>query len=130
VGDCCTDDTEQVVESVGDPRVTFVNLPVNSGEQAAPNNRGVAMARGRYVAFLNQDDLYFPDHLSRAVEELERSGADIVWVPCASILPATRRRAVGGLLGSGAVGRSADPPQRQWLLAARLLLRFVVGAPA
>ena len=89
MGDCCTDDTEQVVESVGDPRVTFVNLPVNSGEQAAPNNRGVAMARGRYVAFLNQDDLYFPDHLSRAVEELERSGADIVWVPCASILPAT-----------------------------------------
>ena len=39
---------------VDDDRISFVNLPTNSGQQAAPNNRGVAMARGRYVAFASQ----------------------------------------------------------------------------
>lgn len=64
VGDACTDDTEDVVRSFGDPRVRFVNLAVNSGEQATPNNEGVRLARGEYVAFLNHDDLWTRDHLA------------------------------------------------------------------
>ncbi|MEA2703250.1 MAG: hypothetical protein QOD63_1195 [Actinomycetota bacterium] len=89
VGDACTDDTEQVVAAFDDRRITFVNLSTNSGDQAVPNNEGVRRARGRYVAFLNQDDLYFPDHLARCIDELERTGADLVWVPCAAIRPTT-----------------------------------------
>jgi glycosyltransferase involved in cell wall biosynthesis len=89
VGDACTDDTGQVVAGFGDPRVTFANLTTNSGDQAVPNNDGLRRARGRYVAFLNQDDLFFPDHLGRCIDELERTGADLVWVPCAAIRPST-----------------------------------------
>src|SRR3954447_7291706 len=33
VGDACTDDSEQVVESFGDPRIRWENLPVNHGDQ-------------------------------------------------------------------------------------------------
>ena len=83
VGDHCTDDTEACVASFTDPRVRFVNLPHRSGDQSAPNNCGLNLARGRYIAFLNHDDLYLPDHLEVAVRALEQGSADLVWVPCA-----------------------------------------------
>jgi glycosyltransferase involved in cell wall biosynthesis len=81
VGDGCTDDTEQCVAAFRDPRIRFENLPRNSGGQAAPNNRGIALARGRYLAFLNQDDLFLPHHLAACVAELDAGRADLVWVP-------------------------------------------------
>jgi glycosyltransferase involved in cell wall biosynthesis len=89
VGDGCTDDTAEEVASFGDGRIRFVNLPRRSGDQSLPHNHGVALARGRYIAFLNHDDLYLPDHLATCVAELDRSGADLVWAACANLLPAT-----------------------------------------
>ncbi|MEA2572020.1 MAG: hypothetical protein QOI24_4021 [Acidobacteriota bacterium] len=83
VGDACTDDTEERVASFGDPRIRFVNLPRNSGGQSAPNNHGITLARGDYVAFLNHDDFYLPDHLTACVAELDRGEADLVWVAAA-----------------------------------------------
>ena len=71
VGDACTDDTEAVVRSFADPRMRFVNLPVNSGDQAVPNNEGVRLARGRYLAFLNHDDLWTREHLEIATRALD-----------------------------------------------------------
>jgi glycosyltransferase involved in cell wall biosynthesis len=79
VGDACTDDTAAVVAGFHDPRITFFNLPVNCGSQHGPNNEGVRRARGRYLAYLNHDDLWFPDHLARALAELETTGADLVY---------------------------------------------------
>ncbi len=87
VGDHCTDDTAAVVAGFADPRVTFVNLPENVGEQSGPNNEGVRRARGRYLAFLNHDDLYFPDHLATAVAACEDLSADLVWSPLLVPLP-------------------------------------------
>ncbi len=79
VGDACTDDTGHVVESIGDPRVRWHNLPGNCGEQSGPNMEGTRRARGKYLAFLNHDDLWLPDHLELAVRALETSGADLVF---------------------------------------------------
>jgi glycosyltransferase involved in cell wall biosynthesis len=79
VGDACTDDTAEVVRSFEDSRIRFVNLPENWGEQSRPNNEGVAVTRGRYVSFLNHDDLWFPDHLERALAALERGDAGMVF---------------------------------------------------
>ena len=83
VGDACTDDTSACVESFADPRIRYVNLAVNCGDQSGPNNHGISLARGRYIAFLNHDDLYLPDHLATCVTALDSGGADLVWVPCA-----------------------------------------------
>jgi glycosyltransferase involved in cell wall biosynthesis len=77
VGDCCTDETEEVVRSFDDPRIIWRNLPVNSGNQAFPNQVGLEMARGQVVAYMNHDDLWFPDHLETLQAEI-RSGHDIV----------------------------------------------------
>ena len=60
VGDHCTDDTPSVISSLADERIRFINLERNSGQQATPNNVGVAAARGEYIAFLNHDDVWLP----------------------------------------------------------------------
>lgn len=91
VGDGCTDESAAVVAAAGDPRVQFINLPENAGEQSAPNNEGLRRARGQYVAFLNHDDMYFPDHLETAVRCLEDERADFVWSPLLVALPADER---------------------------------------
>jgi glycosyltransferase involved in cell wall biosynthesis len=78
IGDGCTDDSEAIVQAFNDPRLQWINLAANSGSQAAPNNEGLRRARGRYVAFLGHDDLWFPWHLSTLMGHLESTGADLV----------------------------------------------------
>jgi glycosyltransferase involved in cell wall biosynthesis len=79
VDDAGTDDAADVVARFEDARIRFTKLAVNIGEQSGPNNEGLRQARGRYIAFLNQDDLWLPDHLDTLIRELEESGADLVF---------------------------------------------------
>lgn len=81
VGDACTDGTEALLRSLGDPRLRFVNRARNFGEQSGPNNDGLALARGELVAYLNHDDLWLQDHLMSLVAELDALGADLVYAP-------------------------------------------------
>jgi glycosyltransferase involved in cell wall biosynthesis len=66
-----------VVAELGDPRVRAVVLPSRQGEQSRPNSVGLALATTPYVALLNHDDLWLPDHLERALMRLAVSGADL-----------------------------------------------------
>jgi glycosyltransferase involved in cell wall biosynthesis len=79
IGDGCTDDSEAVTASFGDPRIHWHNLPTNSGHQSAPNNAGLELARGRYIAYLGHDDLWMPNHLERLVQQIEQTGADVAY---------------------------------------------------
>src|SRR5687767_378171 len=78
VGDACTDGSDIVVAALGDPRFHWTNLPQNSGSQAGPNNEGTRRARGRFVAYLGHDDLWFPWHLETLVETASGEGASFV----------------------------------------------------
>ncbi len=87
IGDGCTDGSEEVVSALNDSRLNWLNLPANLGNQSEPNNEGLRRARGRYVAFIGHDDLWFPWHLGRLVAHMEKAGADLVHDLAASIGP-------------------------------------------
>ena len=76
IGDGCTDGSAAIVESLEDPRFRWANLERNTGSQAAANSVGLAMARGRWVAYLGHDDLWFPWHLALLVQTIESGRAD------------------------------------------------------
>lgn len=81
VSDGATDDTLAQVPR-DDPRVGCIGLPSNSGSQSAPNNVGVAAARGRYIAYLGHDDIWMPDHLEELARVIE-DGCDVAVSGCA-----------------------------------------------
>ena len=87
IGDACTDDSERIVRELGDSRLNWFNRSVNSGSQSGPNNEGLRRARGRYVAYLGHDDLWFPWHLGGLVNFIERAGVDLVYSLSARIVP-------------------------------------------
>lgn len=80
IGDACTDNTEEVVNGfTNDPRVHWYNLPVNSGYQSKPNNEGIKRARGEYIAYLNHDDIWLPNHLEALVGHMQQTNDDIAF---------------------------------------------------
>jgi glycosyltransferase involved in cell wall biosynthesis len=76
VGDHCTDESEAVVNSIGDSRVRWINLPKSAGHQSGPNNEGLRQGVGELVAYLGHDDLWLPRHLELAIGNID-GGADL-----------------------------------------------------
>lgn len=79
VGDQCTDDTADVVASFDDPRIRYVALTRNTGEQAGPNNVGIALAQAPLIAFCNHDVIWLPHHLELLHETMLVEDADMVF---------------------------------------------------
>jgi glycosyltransferase involved in cell wall biosynthesis len=75
VGDHCTDNTEEVVKQIDDPRIRFVNLPKRDKRYpegvdihwfagpVVPANHALDMIQGKWIARLDDDDIWAPDHL-------------------------------------------------------------------
>ncbi len=61
-----------------EPRVRLIRRDVNGGPAAA-RNTGVAHARGRYLAFLDDDDCFTPERLAVALEGLQRAPIALCW---------------------------------------------------
>ena len=75
VNDRSPDDLDAAMAPwLADERVVYVTNEENMGA-AKSRNRAVAMARGRYVAFLDSDDIWLPGKLKKQLEILEDSGS-------------------------------------------------------
>jgi glycosyltransferase involved in cell wall biosynthesis len=85
VGDACTDDSEEIVKSFNDSRIKWHNLDKNYGGQAIPNNIGIEMAKGEYIAHLGHDDIWHPKHLELLLEA--STGESFLHSLCISIGP-------------------------------------------
>ena len=71
VDDCSTDRSVAEIQAIRDARVRFIPLSVNSRRPAVPRNRGVELAQGKYIAFLDADDRWLPGKLEKQVAFME-----------------------------------------------------------
>lgn len=90
---------DDLVASFNDPRLILLDRRENRGK-AFSLNQALQHARGKYVAYLDDDDRYYPSHLARLVDALETDDncqaayADLYKVHC-RVLPDGRRQVLG-----------------------------------
>ncbi len=79
IDDGSTDASVAIIRSHAerDGRIALIETAERRGPGAA-RNRGLAVARGDWIAILDSDDLMHPERLARLVECASRTGADIV----------------------------------------------------
>lgn len=83
VDDGSLDHTPQVMEQYrGEPRVRYIRTS-NAGQPAA-ENLGIRLAQGRFIAFLDADDIWLPHKIKQQMEQFQRT-------PAAGVVYARRR---------------------------------------
>lgn len=74
VDDCSSDGSDDVVAPfLSDTRIRYLKNEVNSGA-AVSRNYALREARGRWIAFLDSDDLWAPEKLERQILFMEEAG--------------------------------------------------------
>jgi glycosyltransferase involved in cell wall biosynthesis len=73
VDDGSSDGTGAAVVGLGDERIRVVRNETSLGESGA-RNRGIDAAKGEWISFLDDDDVWAPDKLASQLEELEATG--------------------------------------------------------
>ena len=68
INDGSTDDTSALVQNVKDPRIILIEQE-NAGVAAARNN-GIEVSRGKFIAFLDSDDLWSKTKIEKQVNLL------------------------------------------------------------
>ena len=67
VDDCSTDGTSNVILNFGDERIHLLRNERNSGA-AISRNRALREAKGKWIAFLDSDDIWHPEKLERQLK--------------------------------------------------------------
>lgn len=90
VGDHCTDDTEKQLKKFKDPRIRFYNLeertiyPEDPLKRwlvvgAKPANKAVALSKGDWIATIDDDDAFRPNHLATLVDLALKTKSELVY---------------------------------------------------
>lgn len=73
-------ETKSMVEAFGDKRLTYIAMGGKFGCDTRPKNHGIQSSVGEYIAFLDDDSCYRPDHLQALVVALEANkDVDVVY---------------------------------------------------
>ena len=125
VDDGSTDETSEVLEQYGD-RIRVLRQ-ANAGPAIA-RNRGIALATGGIIAFLDSDDEWLPTKIERQVASLEAAGPEVGCCLCNCLV----RFANGSSSSTFAIADTIpDRPSGIWLNPVEILLnRFVMFCQA
>lgn len=74
VDDCSKDHTDEIVQTfLTDARIHYFKNKKNSGA-AVSRNRALKEVKGRWIAFLDSDDVWYPEKLKRQIRFMEKHG--------------------------------------------------------
>lgn len=103
IDDCSSDSSVELIKKwvISDSRIHLVELNENSGAAVA-RNKGIELAKGRYIAFLDSDDTWLPKKLEWQLNFMEQQNSEF---SCASYHIV---RANGVRVGTAKVPLEAD----------------------
>jgi glycosyltransferase involved in cell wall biosynthesis len=87
IDDGSTDNTEQAIQKyiIKNPSIKYYYQKINRG-CACARNKGIDMASGEYVAFLDSDDQWLPEAIDSMMKKILRTGADFVYSPSIEVM--------------------------------------------
>jgi teichuronic acid biosynthesis glycosyltransferase TuaG len=114
INDCSLDKTSEIVEKLAsiDDRIRLTNLPVNMGGPAGPRNIGIQQARGKWIAFLDSDDIWHSAKLQRQIDILDKSGAQFCSTQMTEFIDS-----------STLTLRDAEPDEFKWITFTQQLIK-------
>lgn len=89
VGDCCVDETAQLISSIKHPKVQFVNMSKRTKYPSdptlrwfisgvGPSNFALNMARGKWICYFDDDDIMAPEYLESLLRFAQQGGYEFV----------------------------------------------------
>lgn len=76
VDDASKDNTEEIVKRYDDNRIKYIRLEENGGAAVA-RNTAMREAKGKYIAFLDSDDLWKPEKLEKQIAFMKQHNYNI-----------------------------------------------------
>ena len=78
IDDCSTDNSINLVNSLKDKRINLIKMKKNSGVSKA-RNKGVNKATGDYICFLDSDDVWNLDKITKQVSFIEQNNYEFIY---------------------------------------------------
>ncbi len=90
VGDAAPEESRAVIERFGDPRISYFNLPYRGPYPSDPRalwlvagtppfNEAVRRAKGSWIALIDDDDAFLPDHLRLLFRHAQSEHLELVY---------------------------------------------------
>ena len=78
VDDCSTDNSVKFIKSFKDDRIKLYEQDVNKGASEA-RNKGLELSKGRFITFIDSDDLWLPNFLDKTINYLIHNKEELVY---------------------------------------------------
>jgi len=83
IDDGSTDGSAEIIQAIDDKRVKYYYQ--QNASQAVARNRGIKLAKGEFIAFLDADDLWEPSKLERQLGLFDNGKVGLTYTNCSTI---------------------------------------------
>jgi hypothetical protein len=111
VDDASTDETVKIVHGIEDQRLSLFRNPMNRSQH--PRNRALVLARGKYIAFQNSDDVWMPQKLEKQIALMEGDDSIVACFTQTSFIDDESRESDGAWAANAF--DVTDRPAKDWL---------------